>query len=56
MIALLLFFWLHWAGCGMLVPPPRIEPDPLTVRAPSPDHCTARDSPPVWVYIHVLIV
>ena len=40
-----IFFWLHWAACGILVPPPRIEPDPLTVKAPSPKHCTAREFP-----------
>ena len=34
-IALLLFFLLYWAACGILVSLPCIELDPLTVRAPT---------------------
>ena len=41
----ILFFWLHRAAYGILVPPPRIEPAPSAVKAWSPNHWTARDVP-----------
>ena len=39
------FFWLHHAACGILVPPPGIEPGPSAVKALSPNHWTAREFP-----------
>ena len=40
-----LFFWLHLASCGILVPLPEIEPGPLAVWVQSPNHWTAREFP-----------
>ena len=43
---LLFFFFLsHRAACGIFVLQPGIEPRPSTVRARSPNHWTARESP-----------
>ena len=44
-LLLLLFFWLHCATCGILVPQPGIEPGllALAVKARSPNHWTARE-------------
>ena len=39
------FFWLHHAACGILVPPPGIEPVPPAVEAWSLNHWTAREVP-----------
>ena len=39
------FLWLHLAPCGSLVPRPGIEPGPLVVKGPSPNHWTAREFP-----------
>ena len=38
-----LFFWLHCAACGILVPRPGIEPGPSAVKARSPNLWTARE-------------
>ena len=40
-----IFFPLHRAACGILVPQPRIEPGPLAVKAQNPNHWTAREFP-----------
>ena len=37
------FFWPHLVACGILVPPPGIEPAPSAVKAWSPNHWTARE-------------
>ena len=37
--------WLHCAACGILVPPPRIEPMPPVLEAWSLNHWTAREVP-----------
>ena len=42
---LLPFFWLCYVTCGILVPPPGIEPGPSVVKAQSPNHWTAREFP-----------
>ena len=39
-----IFFWLHHAACGVLVPWPGIEPVPSAVKAWSPNHWTANKS------------
>ena len=44
-IVFFFFFWPHWVACGILVPWPGIEPESLAVRAPSPNHWTARELP-----------
>ena len=36
-------FCLHCAACGILVPPPGIEPGPSAVRTQSPNHWTTRE-------------
>ena len=38
-------------ACGILVPGPGIEPGPSTVRAPSPNHWTAREVPGLSFFI-----
>ena len=38
-------FCLHHEACGILIPQPGIEPGPLAMKAPSPDHWTAREFP-----------
>ena len=40
---LCLFFWPGHGACGILAPGLGIEPGPLTVKALSPDHWTARE-------------
>ena len=40
-----LFIWPRCAACGILVPWPGIEPSPSAVKAPSPNHWTAREFP-----------
>ena len=42
---LVLLFWPHHTGCEILVPRPEIEPRPSAVKAPSPNHWTAREVP-----------
>ena len=37
-------------ACGILVPQPGIEPWPLTVKVPSPNHWTAREFPPLLFF------
>ena len=37
-----IFFWQQSKACGILVPLPEIEPEPLAMRGQSPNHCTAR--------------
>ena len=37
------YFWLCHRACGILVPRPGIEPGATAVRAPSPNHWTARE-------------
>ena len=37
------FLWLHPAICGILVPPPGIEPRPLAKRVWSPNPWTTRE-------------
>ena len=39
------FFWPCCVASGILVPQPGIEPAALAVKAPSPNHCTAREFP-----------
>ena len=39
------FFWLCHAACGILVPPPGIEPGPLAVTMWSPNHWITREFP-----------
>ena len=43
----LFFFLPRHAACRILVPQPGIEPRPLAVKVPSPNHWTAREVP-VW--------
>ena len=38
-------FLLHLVACGILVPPPGIEPVPPRVEAQSPNHWTTREVP-----------
>ena len=38
-------FWLHPAGCGILVPWPVIQPGPRAVAARSLNHWTTREVP-----------
>ena len=45
LIRFLSFFLCGYAACGILVPGPGIEPRPLTMKAWSPDHWTAREFP-----------
>ena len=40
-----LFVFAAPAACGILVPQPGIEPGPLAVKMPSPNHQTARELP-----------
>ena len=62
--------FLGRAACGILVPQPGIEPGPSAVKAPSPNHWTAREFPPrvvlktelirvytrrMWMYLMPLI-
>ena len=35
-------------ACGILVPPPGIEPRPTAVKAPSPNHWTTRELPELF--------
>jgi len=37
--------WPHSVACGILVPPPGIEPMPSALRAPSLTHWTSRECP-----------
>ena len=39
------FSFFGLAACGILVPWPGTEPGPSAVKAPSPDHWTAREFP-----------
>ena len=38
-------FWPRSEACGILVPRPGIEPGPIALKAPSPNHWTAREFP-----------
>ena len=40
-----IYFWPLCEACGILVSLPGIEPRPTAVKAPSPNHWTARDFP-----------
>ena len=40
-----LFVWPHYVLCGILVPPPGMEPMPPAVETRSPNHCAAREFP-----------
>ena len=40
------FFQLPWEACRILVPWPGIEPRPMAVKAPSPNHWISREFPP----------
>ena len=46
-------FWLRRAACGTLVPWPGVEPGPMAVKAPSPNHWTTREFPQIlfWLLI-----
>ena len=44
-VLFLFLFWTHLMACGVLVPQPGIEPGPLSVKAQSPNHWTAREFP-----------
>ena len=41
-------FWPHLAACRILLAQPRIEPQPATVRAQSPNHWTMREFPVLY--------
>ena len=41
--SIFLFFFFGLAACGILVPPPGIEPGPLAVEVLSPNHWTAKE-------------
>ena len=53
--------WFFSSGaCGITVPPPGIETEPLAVETQSPNHCPARESPKMLVsmslnFIYLLI-
>ena len=49
------FFWPCLSACGILVPRPGIEPTPSAVKAPSPNHWTARDIPGITYFDDFLI-
>ena len=40
-----IFCWLHQLACGILVPPPGIEPVPSAVEAQTPNHWPSRAVP-----------
>ena len=40
-----LLFWPYCVACRILVPRPGTEPRPVAVKAPSPNHWTAREIP-----------
>ena len=40
-----LLFWPYCVACRILVPRPGTEPRPMAVKAPSPNHWTAREIP-----------
>ena len=44
------FFWLSCAACGILVPHLGVKPGPPAVKAPSPNHWTAREFPAVVIF------
>ena len=44
-------FWLHCMACGILVPPPGIEPTPPVVEARSLNHWTTREVLDFWIRI-----
>ena len=39
------FFWPHHTACGILIPQPGVEPEPLAVTAWSPNQWTTREFP-----------
>ena len=41
----LFIYWPCCMACGISVPPPGIEPRPLAVKVPSPNHWTSREFP-----------
>ena len=41
----LLLFWPHCGACEILVSPPRVELEPLTVKTQSPNHRTSKEFP-----------
>ena len=45
------FFWLHHVACGILVPQPGIQPLPPAVEARSLNPWTAREVPPLPVFL-----
>ena len=45
LIFYLFSFWPRCVACGILVPWQGIEPGPSAVKAPCPNHCTAREFP-----------
>ena len=44
-IIIIIIFWLHHEACEIVIPWPGIEPRPLAMKAPSPNHWTARKFP-----------
>ena len=46
-----LFVWPRFMTCKILVPQLRIKPGPLAVKAPSPNHWTAREFPGGYVSV-----
>ena len=46
---LIFFFWPHPEACRILVPQPEIELGPLSVKAQSPNHWTAREFPDLYL-------
>ena len=52
LIIIIIFFWLSWSACGILVPQSGIEPTPSTVKDQSPNHKIPREFPSVLIYKH----
>ena len=60
LLLLFVYFWLCCMTCDVLVPQPGIEPEPPAVKAPNPNHWTARDSffaifclKYIYIYTHI---
>ena len=48
-ILLFIYFWPRLAACGILVPRPGIERGPTAVKAPRPNHWTAKEFPATFI-------
>ena len=49
-VLLLFFFFPHPAASGILVPQPRIEPQPPAIKVQSPYHWTIREFPILFFF------